>query len=108
MNRMQLVASAEHINLVEGKAYDVAEIRIQMQDENGNLLNFCNEPLRLSAEGPIALIGDSFISLKGGMTGVYVKTIGKAGKAAITIHSAQAGDIRIEFEVTVDEKIKKL
>lgn len=108
MNKTQLVTSADHVELVEGKSYDVAEIRIQMQDENGNLLHFCNEPLHLSVEGPIALIGDSLISLKGGMTGTYVKTLGEAGKAALIIHSAQAKDVRMEFEVTMDKGVLEL
>ena len=90
------------------KSYDVAAVRIQMLDENDNLLNFCNEPLSLSVEGPIALIGDSLISLKGGMAGTYVKTVGKPGMAFLTIHSPQAKDVRIEFEVTVDNHILKL
>lgn len=108
MKKMQLVAKVDHVQLIEGKSYDVAAVRIQMQDENGNLLNFCNEPLSLSVEGPIEFIGDSLISCKGGMTGTYVKTKGMAGKAALMIHSAQAGDVRIEFEVAVDEEIMKL
>ena len=108
MKKMQLVVKADHVRLTEGKSYDVAAVRIRMQDENGNLLNFCNEPLSLSTEGPIELIGDSLISCKGGMTGTYVKTKGMAGKATLTIHSAQAGDVRIEFEVSVDKEVLKL
>lgn len=108
MKKMQLWVQADHTSLMEGKSYDVASVRIRMQDENGNLLNFCNEPLSITPEGPIALIGDSLISLKGGMTGIYVKTVGETGPASVIIHSAQAGDVRIEFEVAKDMKIMKL
>lgn len=108
MKKMRLAVKTDHTRLVENKSYDVAEIRIQMQDEHENLLNFCNEPLRLSVEGPITLIGDSLISLKGGMAGIYVKTMREAGNAALMIHSAQAGEVRIEFEVVMDKKVKTL
>lgn len=108
MTKIHLLAKADHTHLEEKKSYDVAAVRIQMLDENDNLLNFCNEPLSLSVEGPIALIGDSLISLKGGMAGTYVKTVGKPGMAFLTIHSPQAKDVRIEFEVTVDNHILKL
>ena len=73
-----------------------------------NLLHFCNEPLSLSVDGPIALIGSSLISLKGGMGGTYIKTTGTAGMATLTIHSEQAGEVQIEFEIGIDEKISKL
>ncbi len=108
MKKMKLWAKADHVQLVEGKSYDVAAVRIRMQDENGNLLNFCNEPLSLTVEGPIELIGSSLISCKGGMTGTYVKTIGQAGKAALIIHSAQAGEVQIEFEVGIDKNVLKV
>ena len=108
MKKMKLFAKADHVQLTEGKSYDVAAVRIKMQDENGNLLNFCNEPLSLTVEGQIELIGDSLISVKGGMTGTYVKTKGEAGKAALIIHSVQAGEVRIDFEVKLDKEIMRL
>ena len=40
------------------------------------------------------LIGPEIISLKGGSGGCYVKTIGKAGKAALSVN-----DIEIEFNI---------
>lgn len=108
VKEMRLVAKADHTRLEENKSYDVAAVRISMQDENGNLLHFCNEPLSLSVDGPIALIGSSLISLKGGMGGTYIKTTGTAGMATLTIHSEQAGEVQIEFEIGIDEKISKL
>ena len=108
MKKMKLFAKADHVQLTERKSYDVAAVRIKMQDENGNLLNFCNEPLSLTVEGQIELIGDSLISVKGGMAGTYVKTKGEAGKAALIIHSAQAGEVRIDFEVKLDKEIMRL
>lgn len=103
MKQMQLVAQANCEILREGKSYDVAAIRFQMVDENRNLLYFCNEPLSLSVEGVVELIGPNVISLKGGMGGCYIKTTGEAGNAILKIHSAQAGEVELKFEIFVEE-----
>ena len=98
MTRMHLVAKADHTALTEGDTYDVAAVRIQMLDENENRIYFYNEPLVFETEGPIEIIGPKIVSLKGGMCGTYVKTIGKEGKAALIIKNNQAETVRIEFE----------
>jgi len=100
MTNMHLHAKADHTQLKEEHTYDVAAVRIRMLDENENQIYFYNEPLVFETEGPIEVIGQKIVSLKGGMCGTYVKTIGKEGKAALIIKNAQAQDVRIEFEVT--------
>ena len=100
MTRMHLMAKADHTALTEEDTYDVAAVRIQMLDENENRIYFYNEPLVFETEGPIEVIGPKIVSLKGGMCGTYVKTVGKDGKAALIIKSNQAETVRIEFEVT--------
>lgn len=101
MTKMQLWAEADHTALWEEHTYDVAAIRIRMLDEHENQLYFYNEPMLLQTEGPIELIGDSIVSLKGGMGGTYLKTIGKEGKAALIIKTAQAEEVRLEFTVSI-------
>lgn len=101
MTGMELWVEADHTELKEDHTYDVAAVRIRVQDENGNLLSFCNEPVVLNLEGPAELIGESVISLKGGMTGTYIKTTGKAGKAVLTIKTAQAGEVKQEFTISI-------
>ena len=103
MTSIQLQATASHSILKESTAYDVASIRIRMVDENGNQLPFYQEPVELSVEGPIELIGPSIISLKGGMGGTYIKTTGRAGEAVLTIRSGQAEVLKLEFEVETPE-----
>lgn len=101
---VKLWAQADHQTLLEEHTYDVAAVRIRALDENDNLLSFFSEPVVLRTEGPIELIGGEIISLKGGMAGTYVKTTGKAGEAAIIITNAQAGEIRLEFTIQVNEE----
>lgn len=95
---VQLKAEADHTILREESTYDVAAVRIKLLDQNGNLLNFCNEPLKLEVTGELELIGDSLISLQGGMGGTYVKTTGKSGKGALKISSLHRGSITLPFE----------
>ena len=57
---------------------------------------------RRRIEAPLEWKGKCvLLTSKGGMCGTYVKTIGKAGKAALIIKNAQAQDVRIEFEVEI-------
>lgn len=101
MTQMQLWAKADHTELIEENSYDVAAVRMRMLDENGNLLNFFQEPVTLQTQGPVSLIGGSVIAFKGGMAGTYLKTTGREGKAALIIKSGQAKEIRLEFTVKV-------
>ena len=86
---------------LERESYDVTAIRVSAVDENRNLLHFSNEPISIRCEGPIALIGPDTVSLRGGMTGIYVKTVGISGKARVTLHSSM-GDKTVDFIVQIN------
>lgn len=104
MTGMELWAETDHTELKEDHTYDMAAVRIRIHDKNGNLLSFCNEPVILSIEGPAEIVGESVISLKGGMTGTYIKTTGKEGKVVLTIKAAQAKEVKLEFNVTASKE----
>lgn len=70
--------------------------------QNGNLLSFYNEPLKLEAAGELEIIGGNFIGLQGGMGGTYVKTTGKPG--TLKISSAQTGSVEINFQIQSEGK----
>ena len=99
MNKMSLDIQVSHTNLYEGNSYDVAAVKIRAVDENGNLLPYSNEAIKLTAEGPIEFIGPDILSLRGGMSGFYVKTTGEKGKAKVTISCPRVEDKIIEFEI---------
>ena len=99
MNRLGLEINVSHTNLHEETSYDVAVVRIRAVDENGNLLPYSNEAIKLTAEGPIELIGPDMFSLRGGMSGFYVKTTGKKGEAKVRISCTRVDDRIIEFEI---------
>lgn len=97
-----LRAEASHTELVEGATYDVAAIRLAAVDQNGSVLHVAQEPVMLSAEGPIEIIGPKIAMLRGGLGGTYVKTTGQTGRAALTLTLSGAAPIRIEF--TIDRR----
>jgi beta-galactosidase len=63
------------------------EMRIRVVDENENLLPFYNEPLTVTVDGPAEVIGPKVQCLRGGMTGVYLKSTGETGKIRITLQT---------------------
>ena len=103
MTRTGLKVTVSSHKLEETRSYDVALVRVQAVDEWENLLPLCMEPLKIVAEGPIQVIGPDVISLKGGMTGVYVRSIGQSGAATLTLSNPQLGQVQIPFTVYVTE-----
>ena len=83
MTGVHLEILADHTALRETHTYDVACIRFRAVDENGNLLNYYNDPLVLELEGDAELIGPAVVGLNGGMGGTYVRTVGKGGAVGI-------------------------
>ena len=65
---------------------------------------YFNDPVILSIEGDAAIIGPEVISLSGGMGGTYVKSIGKAGKAKLTV-SDNYGKVMgmTEFNIAIND-----
>ena len=105
MKNAKLKVQASSTTLIERNSYDVALVRIQAVDEFDNILYFCGEPLEMTAEGPIEVIGPNIISLKGGQAGVYVKSTGESGTALLEINNQQLGEKEIRFEVQVERVV---
>lgn len=99
VQKVQYQITVSSQKLKETHTYDVAAVRIQAVDENGNLLPYFQEPVQLKCEGALEIIGPDIISLQGGMGGTYVKTIGKTGSGKLMISNRQAGTREITFEI---------
>ena len=74
-------------------------MRVRAVDESGAVLPFYQEPLFLETEGPIRIIGSSYLQLRGGMGGTYVKTTGEKGRAVLRMRSECQEPVEIVFEV---------
>ena len=99
MKQLHLDTKVSHTKLKEVNTYDVAAIRIRAVDENENVIPYFQEPIRIETEGAISIIGPDVISLKGGMGGVYIKTIGEKGHAKVCLSNPQVETIEIDFEI---------
>jgi beta-galactosidase len=87
MTEAHLEVTLSQDSLQETETYDVMEMRIRVVDENENLLPFYNEPLTVTVDGPAEVIGPKVQCLRGGMTGVYLKSTGETGKIRITLQT---------------------
>ncbi len=103
MNKASLKADVYKNALTDGDTYDMTTIRITATDEYGNLLNYSNEPIRITAEGPVEIVGPHVVSLRGGMTGTYIKTVGKTGAATVTLSSPALGEVKIPLTVKAEK-----
>ena len=90
---LHIEALTDTLQLHEKDTYDVASIRIQVKDTYGNISTYLNAPLSLELKGNAELVGPNVISLQGGMTGTYIKTIGLSGPATLTIKVADHDEI---------------
>ena len=100
MTACRLEVDADTTDLAEGGTYDVASVRIRTVDAYGNTLPLFMEPVELSCEGNIELIGASLISLKGGCGGTYVRTTGLPGEGRLSVHTPGLESVMITFKVT--------
>ena len=100
MTKICFEVKADRTELKEENTYDVACIRIRAVDENGNLLNYFNDPLTLSIEGCAEIIGPKTIALSGGMGGTYVRSIGQVGNAVLKVSDAYGKEVH-KLEITI-------
>ena len=96
---VHLEATSSSTELLEDVTYDAALIRISMRDQNGNVLPFCQEAIKLMAEGPIRIIGPEITALRGGMGGTLIRTTGAEGKASLTITAEGVEPLRLTFTI---------
>lgn len=97
----QVSATVRRSVLIETQTYDVAEVNLCAVDEKSNVQHYCQEAVLLETEGPIELIGPAAVSLKGGTAGAYVRTTGKAGKAALKITDWCGNTLRVPLTVKI-------
>lgn len=96
---LRLEVTVSHTALREGDRYDMAAVRIRILDENGNPVPYAQLPVKLKARGAVALVGPDVVTAEGGMTGCYVRTLGRSGKGSLTLETAQTEAVTVEFTV---------
>jgi len=104
VDRPVLRVQASHTALTEGATYDVSLVRIAMTDGRGGVLPFWQGPVLLETDGPIALIGPKYATMRGGLGGTFVKTTGTGGRASLTLSAEGAESVTVEFTVTTADE----
>ena len=97
--KLHLKTTVSRTELYEGEVYDMAAVRIRIEDENNNPASYAQLPLTFETAGPIELAGPASAVLEGGMSGLYIRTTGTSGHAELTIHCEGLTDTTISFEV---------
>ena len=97
--KLHLEVIPSHTALKEGDTYDMASVRIRILDENGNVAPYAQLPVQFRLEGAAELVGPDVVTAEGGMTGTYVRSIGRAGEARLTIHTEQTEDVTLIFRI---------
>ena len=100
--RLHLEVTPSHTALREGDTYDMASLRIRILDENGNVAPYAQLPVHFRLEGAAELIGPAVVTAEGGMTGTYIRTVGRAGEARLTISTAQTEDVTLIFKISAE------
>ena len=89
--------------LTEGVSYDMAAVRVRILDENGNVAPYAQLPLQYTLEGPAQLVGPGIQTAEGGMGGTYLRTVGAAGQAKLTVCAPGCESVSVVFEIEKEE-----
>jgi len=95
--RLETVVSSAVLH--EGDRYDMAAVRVRIVDEYGNPASFAQLPLHFDLIGAAALCGPADVTAEGGMTGCFIRSVGRSGSALLRISSPQTEAVEIEFTV---------
>ena len=90
--------------LCEDGGWDAAAVRVRILDENGMVASYAQLPVTFTVTGDLELIGPGTATAEGGMTGTYVKTVGRAGEAELTVRTAQTAPVTIRFTIQTKEE----
>lgn len=60
-------------------------------------------PVTFRLTGDAELAGPAVATAEGGMCGAYVRTLGRAGTAALTVHTEQTEDVHVGFTIEIGE-----
>ncbi len=102
-NEFHIEAKYSRSELFEAESYDAVEVRLRYTDENQNVMPYFCEAVNLRTEGPIEILGPNTVSFKGGYAGVFVRTTGHSGKAALLVTDWLGNETKIPFTVKVSQ-----
>ena len=97
--KLHLDVRTARTELHEGDTYDMAAVRIRILDECGSVAPYAQLPVFLEVEGAAELVGPDVVTAEGGMCGCYLRTVGEAGEAKLTVCTDQTDPVEIMLTV---------
>ena len=78
---------------------------MRIMDENGTPAPYAQFPVQFAVEGSAALVGPQTAVAEGGMTGTYLRTVGTAGEAALTVSAPQTQPVVLQFTIEKEDAV---
>ena len=74
-------------------------------DENGTPAPYAQLPVQFAVEGNAALVGPQTAVAEGGMTGIYLRTVGTAGESLLTVSAPQTQPVVLRFTIEKEDAV---
>ena len=103
--KLHLEVKASRTTLREQDTYDMAAVRVRILDENGIPAPYAQFPVQFAVEGSAALVGPQTAVAEGGMTGTYLRTVGTAGEAVLTVSAPQTQPVVLRFTIEKEDAV---
>ena len=103
--KLHLEVKASRTTLQEKDTYDMAAVRVRILDVNGTPAPYAQFPVQFAVEGSAALVGPQTAVAEGGMTGTYLRTVGTAGEALLTVSAPQTQPVAVRFTTEKEDAV---
>ena len=103
--KLHLEVKVSRTALREKNTYDMAAVRVRILDENGTPAPYAQFPVQFAVEGSAALVGPQTAVAEGGMTGTYLRTVGTAGEALLTVSAPQIQPVVLRFTIEKEDAV---
>ena len=103
--KLHLEVKVSRTTLREQDTYDMAAVRVRILDENGTPAPYAQFPVQFTVEGSAALVGPQTAVAEGGMTGTYLRTVGTAGEALLTVSAPQTQPVVLRFTIEKEDAV---
>ena len=81
------------------------EKTVRILDENGTPAPYAQFPVQFTVEGSAALVGPQTAVAEGGMTGTYLRTVGTAGEALVTVSAPPTQPVVLQFTIEKEDAV---
>ena len=77
---------------------DATRVVLRVTDEYGASRPLCHDPVSITLEGPAVLLGETLVSLSGGVTAVWIRSIAVPGTIVLTARHNHLGEGKVTIE----------